>query len=113
MLKQKEMTGGFEGGVGLAGKGNCPWSLHCFSYIFGFASPPTHSSSSSFLLSSIMPQAPLPPPPPPQWVVALNSPLPRPSKAASSIPDPPGFTSSRTGSKQVSRRSRQKDSSCG
>ncbi|KAJ6172530.1 ER membrane protein complex subunit 4 [Penicillium chermesinum] len=37
----------------------------------------------------------LPPPPPPQWVVALNSPLPRPTKAASSIPDPPGFSSSR------------------
>ncbi|KAJ5408051.1 ER membrane protein complex subunit 4 [Penicillium cosmopolitanum] len=45
----------------------------------------------------------LPPPPPPQWVVALNSPMPRPSKAANSIPDPPGFTSSNTrGGKQVS-----------
>ncbi|CAI7673565.1 unnamed protein product [Penicillium manginii] len=45
----------------------------------------------------------LPPPPPPQWVVALNSPMPRPSKAANSIPDPPGFTSSNArGGKQVS-----------
>ncbi|GLI81362.1 hypothetical protein PoHVEF18_009739 [Penicillium ochrochloron] len=39
----------------------------------------------------------LPPPPPPQWVTAINSPLPRPTKAASSIPDPPGFSSSRGG----------------
>lgn len=46
----------------------------------------------------------LPPPPPPQWVVALNNPMPRPSKAASSIPDPPGFSSSR-GGKQVGTRS--------
>ncbi|KAJ5569747.1 ER membrane protein complex subunit 4 [Penicillium hispanicum] len=37
----------------------------------------------------------LPPPPPPQWVVAMNSPMPRPSKAASSIPNPPGFSGSR------------------
>ncbi|KAJ6108523.1 ER membrane protein complex subunit 4 [Penicillium sp. IBT 18751x] len=35
----------------------------------------------------------LPPPPPPHWAVAINSPMPRPSKAASSIPNPPGFAS--------------------
>ncbi|KAJ5907524.1 ER membrane protein complex subunit 4 [Penicillium taxi] len=45
--------------------------------------------------------AALPPPPPPQWVVTLNSPMPRPTKAASSIPDPPGFSSSRGHGKQV------------
>ncbi|KAJ5805008.1 hypothetical protein N7474_010895 [Penicillium riverlandense] len=44
---------------------------------------------------------PLPPPPPPQWVVALNSPMPKPTKAASSIPDPPGFSSSKAAGKQV------------
>lgn len=32
------------------------------------------------------------PPPPPRWVVSLNTPLPRPSKAAANIPDPPGFS---------------------
>ncbi|KAJ5133429.1 ER membrane protein complex subunit 4 [Penicillium atrosanguineum] len=42
----------------------------------------------------------LPPPPPPQWAVAMNSPMARPSKAASSIPNPPGFAS--RGGKQVS-----------
>ncbi|CAG8071279.1 unnamed protein product [Penicillium salamii] len=42
-----------------------------------------------------MSQARLPPPPPPQWVVALNSPMPRSPKGASSIPDPPGFSSNR------------------
>ncbi|EPS28852.1 ER membrane protein complex subunit 4 [Penicillium oxalicum] len=41
--------------------------------------------------------SPLPPPPPPQWVVTMNSPLPRPTKAASSLPDPPGFSSGRGG----------------
>ncbi|KAJ5112446.1 ER membrane protein complex subunit 4 [Penicillium argentinense] len=51
----------------------------------------------------------LPPPPPPQWVVALNSPMPRPTKAANSIPDPPGFSSSSTrGGKQVSLHSADK-----
>ncbi|KAJ5368537.1 ER membrane protein complex subunit 4 [Penicillium cataractarum] len=48
----------------------------------------------------------LPPPPPPQWVVAMNSPLPRPTKAASSIPDPPGFSSSR-GGKQRQQQQQQ------
>ncbi|CAL5869589.1 uncharacterized protein PFLUO_LOCUS3819 [Penicillium psychrofluorescens] len=50
---------------------------------------------------------PLPPPPPPQWVVALNSPMPNPTKAASSIPDPPGFSSSKAVGKQ--REKQQKD----
>ncbi|KAJ5242879.1 ER membrane protein complex subunit 4 [Penicillium citrinum] len=50
----------------------------------------------------------LPPPPPPQWVVALNSPMPRPSKAATSIPDPPGFTSSNAkGGKQRQQQDKQ------
>ncbi|KAJ5814357.1 ER membrane protein complex subunit 4 [Penicillium tannophilum] len=44
--------------------------------------------------------SPLPPPPPPQWVVALNSPMPRPTKAATSIQDPPGFSSTRGGKQQ-------------
>ncbi|KAI9732558.1 MAG: hypothetical protein M1834_003893 [Cirrosporium novae-zelandiae] len=35
------------------------------------------------------------PPPPPQWVIDLNSPPPTKTKAASSIPDPPGFSSSK------------------
>ncbi|CEJ59234.1 ER membrane protein complex subunit 4 [Penicillium brasilianum] len=48
----------------------------------------------------------LPPPPPPQWAVAMNSPLPRPTKAASSIPDPPGFSSSR-GGKQRQQQQQQ------
>ncbi|KAH1314270.1 hypothetical protein KXV31_002582 [Aspergillus fumigatus] len=42
-----------------------------------------------------MTSKPFNPPPPPQWVVALNTPMPRPTKAASSIPDPPGFSSSK------------------
>ncbi|EAU34920.1 conserved hypothetical protein [Aspergillus terreus NIH2624] len=46
----------------------------------------------------------LPPVPPPQWVVDLNSPKPRPSKAAASIPDPPGFTSSRSSGKNRSQQ---------
>jgi hypothetical protein len=72
-------------------------------------SPPhiTHRASCSSQLFLDPPWQPfnmssaLPPPPPPQWVVTMNSPLPRPTKAASSIPDPPGFSSSR-GGKQVS-----------
>ncbi|KAF9885691.1 hypothetical protein FE257_012673 [Aspergillus nanangensis] len=51
-----------------------------------------------------MSSQPLPPVPPPQWVVALNSPMPRPTKAAASIPDPPGFTSSRQGGKNRSQQ---------
>ncbi|KAL5364005.1 hypothetical protein BJX96DRAFT_156572 [Aspergillus floccosus] len=46
----------------------------------------------------------LPPVPPPQWVVDLNSPKSRPSKAAASIPDPPGFTSSRSSGKNRSQQ---------
>ncbi|GFF21938.1 ER membrane protein complex subunit 4 [Aspergillus udagawae] len=42
-----------------------------------------------------MASKPFSPPPPPQWVVALNTPMPRPTKAASSITDPPGFSSSK------------------
>ncbi|KAJ5473926.1 hypothetical protein N7475_003492 [Penicillium sp. IBT 31633x] len=53
-----------------------------------------------------MSQAGLPPPPPPQWVISLNSPMPRPSKAASSIPDPPGF-SSKSGGKQRQQQQQQ------
>lgn len=33
---------------------------------------------------------------PPKWVVELNSPPPSRSKNASSIPDPPGYTSQKT-----------------
>ncbi|OJJ01184.1 hypothetical protein ASPVEDRAFT_620758 [Aspergillus versicolor CBS 583.65] len=40
----------------------------------------------------------LPPLPPPSWVVDLNSPPPAQSRAANSIPDPPGF-SRKTGGK--------------
>lgn len=32
---------------------------------------------------------------PPRWVVALNTPMPRASKAAANIVNPPGFTSSK------------------
>ncbi|KAJ5915945.1 ER membrane protein complex subunit 4 [Penicillium verhagenii] len=53
--------------------------------------------------------SPLPPPPPPQWVVALNSPMPRPTKAASSIPDPPGFSSSRVGKQQKQQQKQPTD----
>lgn len=56
---------------------------------------------SSAVDSSTMTSQSLPPVPPPQWVVDLNSPKPRPSKAAASIPDPPGFTSSRSSGKNV------------
>lgn len=42
----------------------------------------------------------LPPLPPPSWVVDLNSPPPAQSRAANSIPDPPGF-SRKTGGKGV------------
>ncbi|CAG7926086.1 unnamed protein product [Penicillium olsonii] len=55
-----------------------------------------------------MSQAPLPPPPPPQWVVALNAPMPRPSKAASSIPDPPGFSSNRGKQRQQQQSTTKK-----
>lgn len=79
-----------EGGVGTAEE-RPPWNLPLLS-----SSPHTTFTVSTLSMS----QTPLPPPPPPQWVVALNSPMPRPSKAASSIPDPPGFSSSR-GGKQV------------
>lgn len=42
-------------------------------------------------------------PPPPKWVVDLNNGLPPKSKSAASIPDPPGYTSSKAISgKQVS-----------
>ncbi|KAI9934658.1 hypothetical protein ASPWEDRAFT_648425 [Aspergillus wentii DTO 134E9] len=47
------------------------------------------------------------PPPPPKWAVALNSPLPRPSKAAASIPDPPGYSSSKTGGKSRTQQQQQ------
>lgn len=39
-----------------------------------------------------------PPPPPPQWVIDLSSP-PAAKPKSSGIPDPPGFTSTSTGSK--------------
>ncbi|KAJ5362938.1 hypothetical protein N7541_003782 [Penicillium brevicompactum] len=55
-----------------------------------------------------MSQARLPPPPPPQWVVSLNSPMPRPSKGASSIPDPPGFSSNRGKQRQQQQSSTKK-----
>ncbi|KAE8341591.1 hypothetical protein BDV24DRAFT_131608 [Aspergillus arachidicola] len=48
---------------------------------------------------------PLNPVPPPQWAVALNSPAPQPSKAASRIPDPPGFSSSKVGGKNRTQQS--------
>lgn len=41
-------------------------------------------------------------PPPPKWVVDLNSGVPPKAKNAASIPDPPGYTSSKAVSgKQV------------
>ncbi|KAK2765170.1 hypothetical protein FQN54_008869 [Arachnomyces sp. PD_36] len=44
--------------------------------------------------------APMPaPPPPPQWAINMNSAPPRPSKSAS-LPDPPGFSASKTTGKQ-------------
>ncbi|KAB8233347.1 hypothetical protein ETB97_011631 [Aspergillus alliaceus] len=52
-----------------------------------------------------MASRPLNPVPPPQWVVALNSPAPKPTKAASSIPDPPGFTSNKIGGKNRTQQS--------
>ncbi|KAJ5081737.1 hypothetical protein NUU61_010001 [Penicillium alfredii] len=57
----------------------------------------TNPNNKTTPINPIMSQAALPPPPPPQWAVAMNSPMPRPSKAASSIADPPGFSSSRAG----------------
>ena len=45
------------------------------------------------------------PPPPPKWVVDLNDGLPQKPKNASSIPDPPGYSSSKSlSAKQVSGR---------
>ncbi|KAB8073483.1 hypothetical protein BDV29DRAFT_191734 [Aspergillus leporis] len=52
-----------------------------------------------------MASQPLNPVPPPQWAVALNSPAPRPTKAAASIPDPPGFSSSKVGGKSRTQQS--------
>ncbi|KAK1148662.1 hypothetical protein N8T08_008547 [Aspergillus melleus] len=51
-----------------------------------------------------MTSQPLPPVPPPQWVVDLNSPKPRSPKSASSIPDPPGFSSRKEGGKNRSQQ---------
>ncbi|EAW13908.1 ER membrane protein complex subunit 4 [Aspergillus clavatus NRRL 1] len=39
-----------------------------------------------------MASQPFQPPPPPDWVVRYNTPMPRPTKAAASIPDPPGYS---------------------
>ncbi|OJI83909.1 hypothetical protein ASPTUDRAFT_171143 [Aspergillus tubingensis CBS 134.48] len=47
----------------------------------------------------------LPPPPPPQWVVRMNTPMPRPSKEATSIPDPPGFSRKTTGKNNRAQQS--------
>ena len=52
-------------------------------------------------LSIMVSKSPLPPPPPPPWVVALEKPLPKPPKSTANIPDPPGFSRSKTGGKQV------------
>ncbi|KAK5262859.1 hypothetical protein LTR40_014822, partial [Exophiala xenobiotica] len=46
----------------------------------------------------------------PKWVVELNSGLPSKPKHAQSIPDPPGFSSSRSaGGKQVSKNRDHKE----
>ncbi|PYI22008.1 hypothetical protein BO86DRAFT_329241 [Aspergillus japonicus CBS 114.51] len=47
---------------------------------------------------------PLNPPPPPEWVVRLNTPMPRPSKEAAKIPDPPGY-SKKMGGKNLAQQS--------
>jgi ER membrane protein complex subunit 4 len=44
-----------------------------------------------------------PPPPPPQWAIDLNNPIPAKPKNVASIPDPPGYSSTKSLSgKQVS-----------
>lgn len=44
---------------------------------------------------------------PPSWVVELNSPAPTRSKNASSLPDPPGFLSSKAVSKKADKTARK------
>lgn len=46
-------------------------------------------------------------PPPPRWVVELNSRPPARSKNASSIPDPPGYMSSKSISKKSDKTTRK------
>ena len=46
-------------------------------------------------------------PPPPKWVIELNSPAPSRSKNASSIPDPPGYFSSKAVSKKTEKTARK------
>jgi len=46
-------------------------------------------------------------PPPPKWVVELSSPPPSRSKIAGSLPDPPGYFSSKTVSKKTEKNARR------
>lgn len=46
-------------------------------------------------------------PAPPKWVVELNSTPPTRSKAAGSLPDPPGYLSSKNVSKKTDQKARK------
>ena len=46
-------------------------------------------------------------PPPPKWVVELSTPPPSRSKQASSLPDPPGYLSSKAVSKKTDKSTRK------
>ncbi|PWY73682.1 hypothetical protein BO70DRAFT_364595 [Aspergillus heteromorphus CBS 117.55] len=52
-----------------------------------------------------MASLPLNPPPPPEWVVRMNTPMPRLSKHASSIPDPPGYAKKMASKNQRAQQS--------
>jgi hypothetical protein len=82
--------------------------------------PPPSTPLSLLLLQLILHTVPFPgllhpsktmtalsmPPPPPKWVVDLKNGLPTKGKNASSIPDPPGYSSAKSlSAKQVSTRS--------
>lgn len=47
-------------------------------------------------------------PPPPKWAVELNNPPPSRQKNASNISDPPGYTSSKTGTGKKSDKATRK-----
>ncbi|PLB37779.1 ER membrane protein complex subunit 4 [Aspergillus candidus] len=54
-----------------------------------------------------MASGPLPPPPPPHWAVSMNTPMPRATKAANSIPNPPGFSSRKETTRNRAQRQSQ------
>lgn len=62
-----------------------------------------HSQYSSLLFPATMSI----PPPPPKWAIALNSPMPRTTKESASIPNPPGFSSTKPGKQVLSSPSSQ------